>query len=252
MLIDSYERPYSTEASKSRAFVDRILALAGPDGGVVGAGDDAPGQRPLRDGGREAWDMIRRLHRKAWEKVGLNLQLSRTGHDQTQKKDVTSPANASNPVPLRTPWAPSATISPTMPPASFFPLPAQQSQLFESNRRFQNVARSRICSTPPPSAPPTAALSETRQPLPSSAGAPFMDSASLNPHPLLATTPPSSMVDPNLTFDWDEWDAVFGQSLPIADDFMDLDPAMGLAFTGFENTAPGSDDVNQGINGVEW
>lgn len=36
------------------------------------------------------------------------------------------------------------------------------------------------------------------------------------------------MVDPNLTFDWDEWDAVFGQQLPVADEVMDLDPVAGF------------------------
>lgn len=36
------------------------------------------------------------------------------------------------------------------------------------------------------------------------------------------------MVDPNLSFDWDEWDAVFGQQLPVADEVMDLDPVAGF------------------------
>jgi hypothetical protein len=38
------------------------------------------------------------------------------------------------------------------------------------------------------------------------------------------------MVDPNLNFDWDQWDAVFGQHLPVADDLMELDPVAGLDF----------------------
>lgn len=42
-----------------------------------------------------------------------------------------------------------------------------------------------------------------------------------------APTPPS-MMDPNLTFDWDQWDAVFGQQLPVADELMELDPVAGL------------------------
>jgi hypothetical protein len=36
------------------------------------------------------------------------------------------------------------------------------------------------------------------------------------------------MVDPNLNFDWDQWDAVFGQQLPVADELMELDPVEGL------------------------
>jgi hypothetical protein len=38
------------------------------------------------------------------------------------------------------------------------------------------------------------------------------------------------MVDPNLNFDWDQWDAVFGQHLPVADELMELDPVAGLDF----------------------
>jgi hypothetical protein len=35
------------------------------------------------------------------------------------------------------------------------------------------------------------------------------------------------MIDPNLTFDWDQWDAVFGQQLPMADELVELDPVTG-------------------------
>lgn len=39
------------------------------------------------------------------------------------------------------------------------------------------------------------------------------------------------MVDPNLNnFDWDQWDAVFGQHLPVADELMELDPVVGFEF----------------------
>ncbi|KMU82054.1 hypothetical protein CISG_09281 [Coccidioides immitis RMSCC 3703] len=30
-------------------------------------------------------------------------------------------------------------------------------------------------------------------------------------------------LDPNVNFDWDQWDAVFGQYLPVVDGFMDVD-----------------------------
>lgn len=38
------------------------------------------------------------------------------------------------------------------------------------------------------------------------------------------------MVDPNLNFDWDQWDAVFGQHLPVSDELMELDPVTGFEF----------------------
>ncbi|KAK2762312.1 hypothetical protein FQN54_001322 [Arachnomyces sp. PD_36] len=82
MLIDLYERPNSPEASKSRALIDKIFSLSGPDGGVVGGEDGITTQRPLRDGGREAWDMIRRLREKAWQKAGLDPDVLWTEQDQ--------------------------------------------------------------------------------------------------------------------------------------------------------------------------
>ena len=66
-------------------------------------------------------------------------------------------------------------------------------------------------------------------PLPS-----FMDAtaAALSPasQPITGVPTPPSMVDPNLNFDWDQWDAVFGQHLPVADELMELDPVTGFEF----------------------
>lgn len=72
MLIDLFERPHSAEAPRSRAFIDQVFALSGPDGGIVHGEDGISVQRPLREGGREAWDMLRRLRQKAWQKAGLD------------------------------------------------------------------------------------------------------------------------------------------------------------------------------------
>ena len=69
-----------------------------------------------------------------------------------------------------------------------------------------------------------------------SGGMSFVDPASPNVIPKGVPTPPS-MVDPNLNFDWDQWDAVFGQHLPVADDLMELDPVSGLDFTNFGTTS---------------
>jgi hypothetical protein len=46
---------------------------------------------------------------------------------------------------------------------------------------------------------------------------------------------PSSTGDPAVSFDWGEWDAIFGRSLPVTDELMGLDPATGLAFANLEN-----------------
>lgn len=45
------------------------------------------------------------------------------------------------------------------------------------------------------------------------------------------------MVDPNFNFDWDQWDAVFGQHLPVADELMELDPVTGFEFGDLSSAA---------------
>lgn len=66
------------------------------------------------------------------------------------------------------------------------------------------------------------------------------------------------MVDPNLnTFDWDQWDAVFGQHLPVADELMELDPVVGFEFAdlgGRGRPGPGDRDATMGggSGGGNW
>lgn len=316
MLIDLYERPHSQEAPKSRAFIDKIFSLSGPDGGVVGGEDGVSTQRPLKDGGREAWDMIRRLRQKAWQKAGLDPQrlwteeaqiqagvnpgpdeyscfadspisrrpdrqlsdFSKTFYNMTRNHMLPNPASTSSarPSPLRyqlpqpipsslptstqmvpptpqfshspgagvgaaSPRSPPATRSldatlagstvsspESLPPLSTMPFTPPQTQL-----------------PPPPqlqpqpqtqSHPPAAAATTSPNTLPfMDATVPISPSAVSISVPAAVPTPPS-MVDPNLNnFDWDQWDAVFGQHLPVADELMELD-----AVVGFEFADPGS------------
>ena len=84
MLIDLHERPNSVEAPRSRALIDKIFSLSGPDGGIVSGEDGVTVQRPLREGGREAWDMLRRLRDKAWQRAGLDPNVLWTEDDQVR------------------------------------------------------------------------------------------------------------------------------------------------------------------------
>ncbi len=278
MLIDLYERPYSPEASRSRAFIDSILALSGPDGGVVGGEDGVSTQRPLKDGGREAWDMIRRLRQKAWQKAGLNPRMLWTEQDQIQAgvassvdtpggsdspcsdpSQAGSPGSTSadhpsihNPQPndfvktfyhltrshtLSNPVTPDATKSPLryqyqpedkpLPQVShsqFHPTPADNS--IPSRIGASSPNTDSLFGAPPP----TQSSTSTHPDITAAGGISFVDPTSPNVLPSGIPTPPS-MVDPNLNFDWDQWDAVFGQHLPVADDLMELDPVSGLDFT---------------------
>ncbi|CAG8119570.1 unnamed protein product [Penicillium olsonii] len=293
MLVDLYERPYSSEASKSRALIDRILALSGPDGGVVGGEDGISTQRPLKDGGREAWDMIRRLRQKAWQKAGLDPRMLWTEKDQihagvaslanpcTDDSPRSDPAAASarSPLPHHQPndfnkrfyniTRSHKFMDPATPPLANSPLqqqyqahdrhalptlPSLQFDPSSSNEPIRAVnlqASAPVSSTLgvqsfaqpsvplfPPNANPISGLD-----VPS--GLPFMSPSSPNTLAMGAPTPPS-MVDPNLNFDWDQWDAVFGQHLPVSDDLMELDPVAGLDFANIaaapvHNMAGGAD-----------
>jgi hypothetical protein len=82
MLVDLYERPTSTEAPRSRAFIDAVFAMSGPDGGIVSGEDGVTVQRPLREGGREAWGLLRKLREKAWSKAGLDPNVLWTEEEQ--------------------------------------------------------------------------------------------------------------------------------------------------------------------------
>lgn len=63
-------------------------------------------------------------------------------------------------------------------------------------------------------------------------------------------------MDPNLTFDWDQWDAVFGQQLPMADELVELDPVAGGLGLGLNNlgidlfsTSNSTNNMGLGVGG---
>ncbi|KAJ5345831.1 hypothetical protein N7452_003835 [Penicillium brevicompactum] len=296
MLIDLYERPYSPEASKSRAFIDRILALSGPDGGVVGGEDGISTQRPLKDGGREAWDMIRRLRQKAWQKAGLNPRMLWTEKDQIH-------AGIASPGVQRADDGSSSDLA----HLESLDSPAKDPKPYDFNKRFYNITRSHTFlnhitppstksspqdqypsekhvpptlsnsqfdplagsiptisldsssldlnsfGVPPPTNPPPSEPSPLNQHpmagLDAPASIPFLDPASPNPLTMNVPTPPS-MVDPNLNFDWDQWDAVFGQHLPVSDDLMELDPVAGLDFANLATASASQDAIGAFPPGV--
>lgn len=304
MLIDLYERPNSPEAAKSRAFIDKIFSISGPDGGVVGGEDGITTQRPLKDGGREAWDMMRRLREKAWQKAGLDPHQLWTEQAQIQAGVAPLPGHE----PRGTPFVDrnNTVMKDVQEASNAQPLEPRvdtrrpiivDRQLTDFSRQFFNMTRAHMLQNPvvslqppprfsyqlPPPAPTSAprtpqtlpptphvqqfsvphavlnprldstlassvvsspesmAATHTTDPLnhlanvaiasPSSSAS-FMETTTVTNPPLTMTTGPStppSMMDPNLNFDWDQWDAVFGQHLPVADEFMELDP-VGFGF----------------------
>lgn len=279
MLIDLYERPYSPEAPKSRAFIDKIFSLSGPDGGVVGGEDGVSTQRPLKDGGREAWNMIRRLRQKGWQRAGLDphklwtekaqMQAGLAPVDEYGLTDPNSPnESARTPAAIGTPRRPPAVDrQPTDDSETFYnTVRSQSSSHLASSVRPHQASSATVSATGTPPKLSTPSLSHSPTQLnraldtivpdtsSSSSGRmpqlnvapvtatqqaamtattrpttlPFMDPAPSNGQSMGVAPTPPSMVDPNLNFDWDQWDAVFGQHLPVADELMELDPVMGL------------------------
>ncbi|KAF3927017.1 hypothetical protein ABW21_db0201973 [Orbilia brochopaga] len=75
LLLDLYNTPKSDEAYPSRKLLDEVFELFGPDGnGNPNAPNtgayDALAQRPLVEGGNEAWGMMARLRAKAYARAG--------------------------------------------------------------------------------------------------------------------------------------------------------------------------------------
>lgn len=296
MLIDLYERPNSPEAPKSRALIDKIFSLSGPDGGVVGGEDGITTQRPLRDGGREAWDMMRRLREKAWQKAGLDPDVLWTDAEQDQfSVGVPQPSSSGftstkqHETPLAAdgfadkyydiikdtqddsgkkpeievpnkdhatqeikaqlhghcPLAQTHANRNHAPHTTMSGSQAQHrhQQQHQQQHQYPRDPNQQVWSQPVP--PPMQQQSSFMMRSHPSFNSGHVDPSTLtpdnqpgfrsgmtpvpDPNPTLGPSPgsaagqqllnPSSMID----FDWDQWDAVFGQPLPVVDETMDLD-----------------------------
>ena len=82
LLVDLYERPRSVEAARSRALIDEVFSLSAPINGIVGTPLGNTFQRPFREGGGDAWEMIRNLRATAWRKAGLDPNVLWTEEQQ--------------------------------------------------------------------------------------------------------------------------------------------------------------------------
>lgn len=370
-MIDLYERPISPEAPRSRAYIDKIFSISGPDGGVVGGEDGITTQRPLKDGGREAWDMMRRLREKAWQRAGLNPEHFWTEQAQYQAgvaatsdehrsatqslfMDHYSPISQQSrldgsrfesferrfkpdpslidfssrfyemtrshalpytptsalrqPQPRYAPQVPASMLTPPTPNAtnpprtSALPPYHASSQISHSPtvvtsrgidasitgsnntsagimagslepNGASKMAQTTIQPSSRPAHPLVGNTAAAANAAPISTGSPIpfhlepLSFPPSSPHtpqsqmqqyrgpdptsPILnntnaldAPTPPS-MMDPSLHFDWDQWDAVFGQQIPVADEFMELDTVTGL---GMAENATGQANSDLGMS----
>lgn len=82
LLVDLYERPFSVEAARSRTLIDQVFSLSAPENGIIGGPDGVSAQRPMREGGADAWEMLRNLRASAWKKAGLDPDVLWTEEQQ--------------------------------------------------------------------------------------------------------------------------------------------------------------------------
>ena len=211
MLVDLYERPHSKEAPRSRALIDKVFSMSGPDGGIVSGEDGVSVQRPLREGGREAWDMLRRLRDKAWQKAGLDPDVLWGDEDQIRagvahplteteritqalREDFLEPPKPSKPMQ-------SMSTSPSVPNIDRNHKPQNgrlsKDNLHSSNSSSTGRTPSLDTDTPPQAQQEFAVIQESSQPQYStkSSTAPAGNIPVQYPYPL-AVGPPSIQVDP--------------------------------------------------------
>lgn len=83
LLADLIKCPNSSEAKRSRDLVDKIFSLLSEDG--VAGRNGISSQRQLSAGGKEAWSMLRKVKRQAWEKAGFDPNAFR---EESKRKET--------------------------------------------------------------------------------------------------------------------------------------------------------------------
>ena len=86
LLLDLIQTPSSAHGAYSRRVIDIIFALSSPETGLV-AGPSSGGlvmKRSLSEGGKHAWEYLRRLRLKAWQKCNADPELTWSREDAIQ------------------------------------------------------------------------------------------------------------------------------------------------------------------------
>jgi hypothetical protein len=77
--------PTSTDADTTRLAIDGALSLCSSDGDILGVRHGRLNHRVLKEGEKEAWNLIRRLRVSAWLKVGLDLAILPTREETVER-----------------------------------------------------------------------------------------------------------------------------------------------------------------------
>lgn len=195
LLLDLHERPFMPEAAKSRSFIDQVFLVFGEHGNYSN-GDG--GSRPLMEGGLEAWRMLWRLRKKAYEKAGIPVPEVDETTDETSGHTRMDHAvesvgcaqfiDAARAAYPKTPPLPPQTANLAQaPPGGFEELLHMDTIIDAEDKAFftEEVTAS-------------------------------FERGVVPPEPLFGEgegEPPLDMMD----FDWEEWDQVFGKSVFVDD-----------------------------------
>lgn len=222
LLLDLHERPFMPEAAKSRSFIDQVFAVFGEHGNY-NTGDGEGGSRPLIEGGREAWRMLWRLRKKAYEKAGVPVPEAPDdpGSPPLEPTVCSEYAHTARypttpPLPPQTPQT-----APPLPPGGFEELLHMDTIIDAEDKAFftdemtANFAGGRLLTprTVTMTAPVLAAEKEEETaaapPTPQQMETLFVPESI----PESAGEEEEDLMD----FNWEEWDQVFGKSVYVDD-----------------------------------
>jgi hypothetical protein len=92
LVRDVNRFPNSPHSEANIQAIDEALALCDPDGGITGIREGRLNRRSLKQGGQEAWNLIRKLRAQAWRKVGLDpdVFLTRSETEERVRQRLTN------------------------------------------------------------------------------------------------------------------------------------------------------------------
>lgn len=214
LLLDLHERPFMPEAAKSRSFIDQVFAVFGEHGNY-NTGDGEGGNRPLMEGGLEAWRMLWRLRKKAYEKAGVPVPEAPGSPEAPEAPGSPGPEPSAcsvfahmTPYPTTPPLPPQTPQqTPPLPPGGFEELLHidtvidAEDKAFFTDEMTANFVGGRLLGR--------SATTTAPAPVPV--------------QHMEALFPPEAMPEGAgeeedlMDFNWEEWDQVFGKSVYVDD-----------------------------------
>lgn len=220
LLLDLHERPFMPEAAKSRSFIDQVFAVFGEHGNY-NTGEGEGGNRPLMEGGLEAWRMLWRLRKKAYEKAGVPVpEAPGDPGSPGPEPSVCSEFAHMAPYPTTPPLPPQTP--PPLPPGGFEELLHMDTIIDAEDKAFfteemtANFADGRLLAgrSATTTAPVPVSAAEKKKEAAAAAAVLLLHMET----PFVPEAMPEGAGEEDLMdFNWEEWDQVFGKSVCVDD-----------------------------------